>query len=49
MDDWKSNQSTELRTHGDGNDSETMDNPTVVHRCKIGALFKGDSIDDFHL
>jgi hypothetical protein len=28
---------------------ETMDNPTVVHGCKTGALFKGDSMDNFHL
>jgi hypothetical protein len=38
-----------LKTQGDGSDSEAMDNPTVVHRHKIGVLFKGDLMDDCHL
>jgi hypothetical protein len=37
------------KNHGDGNDLEEIDNPTIGDRCKAGALFKGNSIDDYHL
>jgi len=38
-----------LRTHGDRNNLETMDEPIVGHGHKIGALFKGHSMDNYHL
>jgi len=49
MGDYKSEQSTESKNQGDGSDSEAMDSPIMVHRHKIGVLFKGDLTYDCHL